>query len=218
MINCAGTGRRLGLGKTKAMASVLGRPLIEWNLRMLRDVEDVVVVAGYQSREVVETVRELRRDAAIAFNREYTTTGTAASFALGCAGARGDVISLDGDLLVDPSDFQTFLDDPEPALGVTPPTSTDAVLVSASHEGGRATATAFSYGVGEYESTALVRLPAELVFEARDRHLADGHVFEMLNAYLPLGLRDVNAREIDTYEDYERAVEWLGPIADRWGV
>ena len=76
-MNCAGEGRRLGLGSTKALVSVHGEPLIAWHLRMLRHVRDVVVVVGYQSEAVVEAVRKLRRDVIFAFNHDYATTGTA---------------------------------------------------------------------------------------------------------------------------------------------
>ena len=78
MINCAGEGRRLGMGKTKALVSVLGEPLIAWHLRMLREVRDIVVVVGHQARDVIDVVSTLRRDVVFAFNHEYATTGTAA--------------------------------------------------------------------------------------------------------------------------------------------
>ena len=56
-MNCAGEGRRLGLGSTKALVSIHGEPLIAWHLRMLRHVRDVVVVVGYQAEAVVDAVR-----------------------------------------------------------------------------------------------------------------------------------------------------------------
>ncbi|MGA2470384.1 MAG: NTP transferase domain-containing protein [Solirubrobacteraceae bacterium] len=219
VINCAGEGRRLGVGKTKALVSVLGRPIIDWHMRMLRDVEDVVVVVGHQAHEVVEAVSPWRSDVIFAINHAYSTTGTAASLALGCAGAQGDVISLDGDLLVDPAYFAGFLaEDTPPCLGVAPRTTTDAVLVEISGVGEHRTANSFSYETGGLEWTGLLRVPAELVLEAHDRHATSGHVFEMLSPHLPLAVRDVNAREIDTADDYDRAVEWIGPIADHWAA
>jgi choline kinase len=218
VISCAGEGRRLGLGRTKALVSLLGRPLILWNLEMLSAVEDVVVVVGYRAREVIDLVSAQRSDVIFAFNRDYASTGTAASFALGCAGAEGDVISLDGDLLVDPSDFASFLRDPTPCLGVAPPSTSEPVLVQVSASGAGRVASAFSYRSGSYESTGLVRLPAAVVHEAAARREASGHVFQMLESRLPLAVREVNAREIDTCEDYERAVSWLEPLAGRWGA
>jgi choline kinase len=214
VINCAGEGRRLGLGRTKALVSVLDRPLIAWHLDMLRDVPDVVVVVGYQARDVVEAVSAWRRDIIFALNHDYATTGAAASLALGTAGATGDVISLDGDLLVHPRDFASFLeDDAQPCIGVAPPNTSDAVLVDVSPD---RQARSFSYEHGNLEWTGLLRVPADLVLDAQESHTTRGHVFEMLAPHLPLAAKDVRAREIDTPDDYERAVAWMEPIAHHW--
>jgi choline kinase len=216
VINCAGEGRRLGMGKTKALVSVLGQPLIEWHLRMLRDVRDVVVVVGHQAGDVVDYVSARRRDIVFAFNREYATTGTAASLALGCRGARGDIISLDGDLLVHPEDFHGFLAAEGSCLGVAPPTTTDAVFTTVSQRGGTATATGFNRTGQGLEWTGLLRVPGAVVEAAHARRETAGHVYEMLTPHLPIPARDVRAREIDTPADYDRAVDWVTPIAHLW--
>jgi choline kinase len=216
VINCAGEGRRLGMGKTKALVSVLGEPLIAWHLRMLREVRDIVIVVGHQARDVIDVVSTLRRDAVFAFNREYATTGTAASLALGCRGARGDVISLDGDLLVHPSDFEGFLAASGPCLGVAPPTTSDAVLTSVTERDGVAAATGFSRTGPGLEWTGLLRISGAVVEAAREQRRTAGHVYEMLTPHLPIPVRDVRAREIDTPADYERAVQWIAPIAHLW--
>jgi choline kinase len=212
VVNCAGEGRRLGLGSTKALVSVLGAPLIAWHMKMLRDVEDVVVVVGHQAADVIDAVTAVRRDVAFAINHNYKTTGTAASLALGCRGARGDVISLDGDLLVHPEDFQGFLDARSACLGVAPPTTTDAVFTTV-HDG---RATAFDRTGPGLEWTGLLRVPGEVIQDAHAEHRTAGHVFEMLIPHLPIQARDVRAREIDTPDDYDRAVAWVGPIAHCW--
>lgn len=211
VLNCAGEGRRLGIGRTKALVEVLGRPLIEWHLRMLRNVEDVVVVAGYQARELVEAVLRTRPDAAFAFNHDYAVTGTAASLARGALGAGGDVISLDGDLLVHPEDFRALLDG-GPCIGVAEPTTSDAVYAVVGIDGVLAFNRA---GIGQ-EWTGLLRTPAATIDAARADGTAGGHVFELLERHLPLPAVEVRAREIDTPDDYDRAIEWLRPIAHLW--
>jgi choline kinase len=216
VINCAGEGRRLGMGKTKALVSVLGEPLIVWHLRMLREVRDIVVVVGHQARDVVECVSAERRDVVFAFNREYATTGTAASLALGCRGARGDIISLDGDLLVHPDDFNGFLTAGGPCLGVAPPTTTDAVFTSVAQRNGVPAATGFSRTGPGLEWTGLLRVGGAVVQAAHEQRATAGHVYEMLMPHLPIPVRDVRAREIDTPADYDRAVEWVAPIAHLW--
>jgi choline kinase len=216
VVNCAGEGRRLGLGSTKALVSVLGEPLITWHLRMLRDVEDVVVVVGHQAADVIDVVTAQRRDVAFAFNHHYKTTGTAASLALGCRGARGDVISLDGDLLVHPEDFAGFMDASGACLGVAPPTTSDAVFTSVEDRDGVPAATAFNRTGPGLEWTGLLRVPGEVVQDAHAEHRTAGHVFEMLVPHLPIAARDVRAREIDTPDDYDRAVTWMAPISHLW--
>lgn len=216
VINCAGEGRRLGLGKTKALVTVLGEPLIAWHLRMLADVDDIVVVVGYQANEVIDTVRATRSDVAFAFNRDYATTGTAASLTRGARGAAGDVISLDGDLLIHPEDFSTFLADDTACLGVGPRSSSDAWLASIEEMDGELAATSFHRDGDGLEWTGLVRVPATLLEDAARTGKARGHVYELLTPHLPLPVRQVRAREIDTSADYDHAVEWLMPIAHHW--
>lgn len=211
-MSCAGEGRRLGLGTTKALVDVLGEPLVAWHLKLLRDVEDVVFVVGYQARKVIDAVLGYRTDVAFAFNRDYKTTGTAASLALGCHGAPGDIVSLDGDLLVHPDDFRAFTAAPGACIGVAPPTTSDAVYATV-RDGA---ATSFNRAGDGLEWTGLLRVAGDRVAAARETGGTRGHVYEMLAPALPIPAREVRAREIDTPEDYDRAVAWLGPIRDRW--
>ena len=68
------------------------------------------------------------------------------------------------------------------------------------------------------------RMVGDLVFEqhddligrARAQQTTNGHVFEMLTPHLPMEAVHVRSREIDTPEDYDRALEWLAPIAHCW--
>jgi choline kinase len=213
VVNCAGEGRRLGLGTTKALVSVLGEPLIAWHMKLLREVEDVVVVVGYQARKVIEAVREIRPDVAFAYNRDYSTTGTAASLALGCHGAPGDIVSLDGDLLVHPEDFASFRDAPGSLIGVAPPNTSDAVYAMVDDA---SRALSFNRAGQGLEWTGLLRVPGAAVAEARSNGGASGHVYEMLTPHLPIAAREVRAREIDTPEDYDRAIRWIEPIKELW--
>jgi choline kinase len=217
VVNCAGEGRRLGLGTTKALVSIHGEPLIAWHLRMLRHVRDVVVVVGYQAQAVIDVVRAVRRDVIFAFNHDYATTGTAASLAHGAAGAPGDVISLDGDLLVHPEDFAAFLDARRPCLGVAPATTTHAVHARIDDGEDGSSVIGFGRDAHGLEWTGLLRVPAALIHRAHARHATRGHVFEMLAPHLPMQAVHVRAREIDTPADYDRALRWLEPIAHHWG-
>ena len=58
IISCAGMGNRLGLGSTKALVEVEGKPLIIRHLEMLKEEKDVRVVVGYQAEKVIEVVKQ----------------------------------------------------------------------------------------------------------------------------------------------------------------
>lgn len=83
IISCAGIGSRLGLGTTKALINIDGRPLINWQLDLLKDVEDVRIVVGFQANDVIEQVKKYRRDVTFVFNHNYFETKTGASYYLG---------------------------------------------------------------------------------------------------------------------------------------
>ena len=88
IISCAGMGTRLGIGTTKALVDVAGKPLIIHQLEQLKDYDDIRVVVGYQAEKVIDVVKNYRDDISFAFNYDYKTTGTAASFSKGMVGAR----------------------------------------------------------------------------------------------------------------------------------
>jgi choline kinase len=194
-----------------------GEPLVAWHLKLLRDVEDVVVVVGYQAAAVIEAVSSIRRDVTFAFNHNYMTTGTAASLAIGAHGAPGDVISLDGDLLIHPEDFDRVLRSEEPCVGVAAPSSADAVYATVTQAGdGDLAVTSFNRTGEGLEWTGLLRAPTSVIAGARAGANGRGHVYEMLAPHLPIRAHSVRAREIDTPDDYDQASAWLEPIAHLW--
>ena len=48
VISCAGMGTRLGIGTTKALIDIEGKPLILRQLEILKDFDDIRIVVGYQ--------------------------------------------------------------------------------------------------------------------------------------------------------------------------
>ena len=62
IISCAGMGKRLGLGTTKALINVCDESLIIRTLKLLDEVEDVRVVVGYQADKVIEAVKSYRKN------------------------------------------------------------------------------------------------------------------------------------------------------------
>lgn len=72
IISCAGMGNRLGLGSTKALVDIDGKPLIIRHLEMLEEERDIRVVVGYQAEKVIDVVRKYREDILFVFNCNLT--------------------------------------------------------------------------------------------------------------------------------------------------
>lgn len=200
VISCAGMGTRLGLGTTKALINVEGKPLIIHQLEMLEGYNDIRIVVGYQADKVIETVEEYRKDITFVFNYDYKTTGTGASFSKGIIDASKYVVSFDGDLLVNPSDLNTFLDYEGECVGGCEPTTDNPVLMTLNDKN---QIVGFSRDCGELEWTGLAKLKTNRLNPGK------GHVYEMIEPLMPIDVVKIRTKEIDTFNDYENAIRWL---------
>ncbi|WP_426333562.1 NTP transferase domain-containing protein [Paenibacillus silvae] len=203
VINCAGVGSRLGLGITKALIEIEGKPLISWQLEMLKDVQDVRIVVGFQADQVIDHVLTVRKDVTFVFNHDYLNTGTGASLSLGAKFAKGLVISLDGDLLVHPRDFKAFLDSKEECIGYCDINTEDPVLVNIVQGEGENFVTSFSRTFGNYEWSGLVQI------DAKKLEVGKGHVYEIIEGFNPMKAFHIRCQEIDTPLDYDAAFRWV---------
>lgn len=203
IISCAGMGTRLGIGSTKALIDINGKPLIIRQLELLKDYKDICVVVGYQADRVIETVSNYRKDVRFAFNHDYRSTGTAASFSKGLLGAKDLVVALDGDLLVHPDDLNEFLSQDEETIGGCIPTTDNPVLMTIQSQEENDVVTSFSREYGELEWTGLVQVKKERLVPNT------GHVYQMLEQLLPIKLMKIRTKEIDTMNDYENALNWI---------
>ncbi|MCZ1264082.1 NTP transferase domain-containing protein [Paenibacillus marchantiae] len=203
VINCAGVGSRLGLGITKALIELEGKPLISWQLEMLKNIEDVRVVVGFQADQVIEHVLTVRKDVTFVFNHDYLTTGTGASLSLGAKHAKGLVISLDGDLLVHPEDFQLFLESRNECIGYCDINTEDPVLVNIIQDKSEEFITSFSRTKGNYEWSGLVQIDAAKLESGK------GHVYQIIEKFNPMKAVSIRCQEIDTPQDYDAALKWV---------
>lgn len=219
VISCAGTGSRLGLGTTKALVEILGHPLIYWQLALLNSVDDIRVVVGHDAPKVIEVVRRLRPNAMFVFNHEFRSTGTAASLASALRGTASDaeILSLDGDLLVEPQDLAYFLEHTGARLGLIDTISSDPVFAICDDTDTSVIGFTRAEPPGkQFEWSGLCRLPAADLKRSVEEGLSRRHVFEMLAQRLPIPFRIIEAREIDTPQDFARAEAWLSRHRDRW--
>ncbi len=203
IISCAGMGNRLGLGTTKALVEVDGKPLIARHLEMLGEEKDIRVVVGYQAEKVIEVVRKYRNDVTFVFNHKYRETGTGASVSLASKYANEYILSLDGDLLVHPEDMKKILDcEHEFVSGGTPETD-EPWMLQTYEEDGRHYVSTFSKNIGNYEWNGITQIKSHKIQNGT------GHVFQLIEPYLPIPFMELRTREVDTINDYERAVNWV---------
>ena len=200
VISCAGMGTRLGIGSTKALVDICGKPMIIRQLEMLDEVEDVRVVVGYQAEKVIEVVKAYRNDITFCFNYEYKTTGTAASFSKGMVCAKENIMTLDGDLLVNPEDFRAFIADDEEKIGGCTPSTDNPVLMTINEKN---EVIEFSRERGQLEWTGLAQVKTARLTPG------DKHMYFMLEPLLPLKVQFIRTKEIDTFNDYENAIRWF---------
>ncbi|GHV78126.1 hypothetical protein AGMMS49942_29470 [Spirochaetia bacterium] len=199
VISCAGIGSRLGLGSTKALIKIEGKSLIAWQLELFKDIEDIRIVVGYQANDVIQEVLKYRKDAIFVYNHNYFETKTGASFYLGSRHANKYVMEYDGDLLVHPDDIKLCLQTDE-YIAYSDKMSDEAIFVKINDNGD---VVAFSRIEGDYEWTG----PASI--EKSKVKFTSGNVFNQLEEYLPMKGLKIRACDIDTYKDYERAIEFV---------
>lgn len=203
IISCAGMGNRLGLGTTKALVEVAGKPLIIRHLEMLDNEDDIRVVVGFHAEKVIDVVKKYREDVLFVFNHDYRTTGTGASVALAAKYANEYILSLDGDLLVHPDDMKKILECEHEFVSGSEPMTDDPWMLQTYIDSGKEYVSAFSKCVGNYEWNGITQM------ESCKMQNGIGHVFHLIEPYLPVPFLEVATREIDTVNDYERAVEWV---------
>mgnify|MGYP004511911763 FL=1 len=203
VISCAGMGTRLGIGTTKCLVDIDGKPLIIRQLEQLKDFDDIRIVVGYQMERVMEVVNSYRKDILFVLNQNYRNTGTGGSFSLAMRHARELIVSLDGDLLVHPDDLARVLKSDEECVCGGIPCTEDPMLMKTLVQDGKIYGVGFSREEGEYEWTGLAQV--------RTARLTPGdhHVCDMMVPLLPLPMELIRTKEIDTMADYEHAVAWV---------
>ena len=195
IISCAGIGSRLGLATTKALININGKTLIRWQLELLKDVEDVRIVVGFQANDVIEEVKKYRKDVIFVYNHRYFETKTGASFYLGAKDGNEYAIEYDGDLLFHPEDMKILLKLEGEWIAYSDKLSDDPIYVKTNKKG---EVLSFSRKQGDYEWTG------PCCIKKNKLNFSSGHVFNQLEPLLPMKGIKIRACDIDTYDDYKR--------------
>lgn len=200
VISCAGIGSRLGLATTKALVEIDGLTVIARQLQALDRVKDVRIVVGYQAGDVIAEVRRYRPDAVFCYNHDYFATKTGASFWLGARHGCEYAVEVDGDLLVHPDDMRMLLEQSGEWIAYADICSDDAMFVRVDSEGN---VHSFSEERGDFEWTGPACIRKDKL------HYSSGHVYNILEHSLPMRGIKIRACDIDTYDDYTRAIDFV---------
>ena len=200
IISCAGLGSRLGLATTKALIQIDGISLIGLQLELLKEVEDIRIVVGFQANDVIEEVKRFRKDAIFVYNHDYFNTKTGASYYLGARNGYTYALGFDGDLLVHPDDLQKLLNIEGEWIAYANRSSDDAIMCKVNAAGD---VLSFPGREGDYEWTGPCCIHKEKL------RYSSGHVYNLLEPYLPMKGILVRACDIDTYDDYQRAIQFV---------
>ncbi len=200
VLSCAGIGSRLGLGQTKALININGKPLIYWQLEMFEMFEDIRIVIGFQANEIIKMVLKKRKNIIFVYNHDYFYTKTGTSYYLGARYGNEYSIAWDGDLLVHPDDIDKCLNYPGEYIGCSDIISDEPVYIKSDENG---YALSFSRKFGDFEWSG----PACL--KKKNIKYVSTNVFNQIEEYLPLPLLKIRAQDIDTYDDYKRAISFM---------
>ncbi|SHO60967.1 Choline kinase [Pseudoxanthobacter soli DSM 19599] len=204
VIAAAGLGSRLGHGKPKCLVEVGGVMILKHLLHLVKDVEDVRVVVGFEEKTVISEIVRIRPDVLVVRNPGFRSTTTLHSYELGARHLSGDCLFMDGDMLIEPDGFAAFLATCRPGvprLGITKAKTLDAVFTTI--EGGAATA--FSRNEPTtYEWANISWLPIKFFSD-----IGNTAVYEHLRQYLPMDTMELTSYEIDNEHDLSLAKQNL---------
>ena len=226
VIAVAGMGKRLGFGKPKCLIKVCDKTILEYQLELLRQIENVFLVVGFRESEVIEFARKIRKDIIFVRNADFQHTKTLESFHLAAKIINDNAIFMDGDMIIEPKSFANFLKTAESSKGQNnitvavserisdDPVYSDVLL----DDKGILKIFGFSYDKKtNYEWANIVCMPSYLMVSGKS------HTFEHLQNLLPAIAAVIDRFEIDTLadlkiaEDYMRNNNWsLSPTSSYW--
>lgn len=199
IISCAGMGTRLKMETPKCLVKIDNKSLIYRHLEQFKNVDDLRVVVGYKKEEVIKEVLKYRKNITFVFNNEYMKNGTGASVCRAVPYSNQYIITIDGDLLIHPSDIDKILSSNIEFAGVCKASTDNPMLTKIEND----KVVGFSREEGIYEWTGVSRFNVDKLVKG------EGHVCALLESFLPLPYLFLRTKEIDTPHDLECATKWI---------
>lgn len=198
IICCAGMGTRLGIGTTKTLVKVENKSLIHRQLELMSEIDDVRIVVGYQAEKVIQEVNKIRKDVMFAFNYEYKTTGEAESLSKALIGLNEYTVIIDGDILINESDFRKLLSFEGECIGICEINSDEPIYALINTD----SIVNLNENYGTHEYSCIAKIKSDRLKKG------SGSLYSLLTKLLPIPFIWVRTRDIDTPDDYDRMIEW----------
>lgn len=203
VISAAGVGARLGFDIPKCLVDIHGKTIIAHQLKALENIETIRVVVGFKEEDVIQEVIKYRKDAIFVRNPNFATTSNSYSLLLGSVGISDKFLSIDGDLLFTKTDLEEFLTSLKDREIVVVSKSSSEEAIYAHIDKVKREIEAFSLNQkSDFEWAGIAYISRENL----ERNQS-GFIYKFLESKLPLGYFQMNIHEIDTYQDYLRALE-----------
>jgi len=199
IISCAGMGSRLGKGLPKALVEIDGKKLIIRTLEMLRNCKDVRVVVGYKKEELIKVIKEYREDIKIYVNDNFMNTGAGASISLAVENANEYIIAMVGDLLIKPDDMKRILKQNGNFACLCKERTENPIFATIKNE----KIIGFSREFGDYEWIGVCQMDSKKFIPGIK------NIHSLFEKFLPADYLLLDAKEIDTPNDYDNAIKWL---------
>ena len=203
VISAAGMGTRLGLNKPKCLVEINGKPIIDHLLELLKDIEQVRIVVGFMETDLIEHVKRIRKDVVFVRNPEYKTTSNSHSLWLASHDIKEAFLAIDGDMIIDPKSFNTFLsqcDGKQNIIGIAAAKTEEAVFVELDQM--HRVTRFFRSPMSSYEWCGIACF-VDIVFQ----DYSDRYIYQFIEAHLPLASCLITCCEIDTPADLELAIK-----------
>lgn len=208
IIAAAGVGSRLGAGIPKCLVEVGGHAVFEYQLRAFSWADEIRMVVGYRSEEVIARVSAVESRVAFVQNRNYADTTTLQSNFLGARGVEGKALFIDGDMVISRKTSEALrqaYERDEDFVGVARELSEEPVYVDLEDS----QVQWFSYDrPSSYEWANVALLDVKRLTYQKT------HFYVLLEKYLPTEALVVDRLEIDTPEDLQFAERRIAACPD----
>lgn len=210
IIAAAGRGSRLGAGIPKCLVEVNGHAIFEYQLKALQWADEIRMVVGYKSEEVIRRVASINDKVVFVPNKEYSLTTTLQSNFLGAKGISGKALFLDGDMIISRETGEQlcqWFDIDESFIGVAKELSEEPVYAGVKD----GYVQWFSYErKSNYEWANVALLDTGLL------EFNQTHFYVQLEKYLPAKALEIERVEIDTSADLMDARQKIIKFPDKY--